>query len=182
MKNLILFLILIFYTTETSASFKNNIIQNLQDINNLSFQFEQNINGKIENGNCIIQYPKKIFCEYNSNNKKILVSNGRSLVIKTTNSYYIYPIEKTALNSILNKDFLINKIKNLEERLIDNHLINFKFTENENTINVFFDKKTFNLIGWQTVDIYQNISITHLNSISKNKEIKKYIFRLPKKN
>ena len=154
----------------------------MQDINNLSFQFEQNINGKIENGNCIIQYPKKIFCEYNSNNKKILVSNGRSLVIKTTNSYYIYPIEKTALNSILNKDFLINKIKNLEERLIDNHLINFKFTENENTINVFFDKKTFNLIGWQTVDIYQNISITHLNSISKNKEIKKYIFRLPKKN
>ena len=62
---------------------------------------------KLENGNCTIEYPKKIFCKYNLKNKKVLVSNGRSLVIKTNNSYYIYPLEKTPLNLILDKNFLI---------------------------------------------------------------------------
>ena len=80
---------------------KENIINNLKNINNLSFNFEQNINGKIENGNCIIEYPKKNFCKYNNLNNKILVSNGKSLVIKTKNgSYYRYN-KKTPLNYIL---------------------------------------------------------------------------------
>jgi hypothetical protein len=31
----------------------------------------------------------------------------------------------------------------------------------------FFDKKDLNLIGWQTEDIYQNLSITFISSIKK---------------
>ena len=177
---LIIFLLSIF--TETSASIKDNIIQNLKNINNLSFNFEQNINGKIENGNCTIEYPRKIFCDYDLNNNKILVSNGRSLVIKTSNSYYIYPIKKTPLNFLLNKNFLLKKIIDLEERVIDNKFINFSFIENENEINIFFDKNTYNLIGWQTLDIYQNLSITYLNSIIKNQKLKNNLFKLPKQN
>jgi hypothetical protein len=46
------------------ADNKNKIIENLQNTENLNFKFEQNINGKIEFGNCIIQYPKRIFCKY----------------------------------------------------------------------------------------------------------------------
>ena len=56
------------------------------------------------------------------------------------------------------------------------------FNENETEINVFFDRRTYNLIGWQTVDIYQNLSITYLSSITKNKKIKKGIFKLPERN
>ena len=56
-----------FFTTNTKHSIKENIIQNLKNINNISFNFEQNINGKIENGKCIIEYPKKIYCIYNFN-------------------------------------------------------------------------------------------------------------------
>ena len=52
--------------SNTQASNKNKIIENLKNTKNLSFEFEQNINGKIENGNCIIQYPKKIYCKYNN--------------------------------------------------------------------------------------------------------------------
>ena len=37
---------------------------------------------KNENGKCIIKYPKKIWCEYDNSNKKIIVSNGKSLVNK----------------------------------------------------------------------------------------------------
>tara|TARA_B100001121_G_C18481995_1_gene523024 strand:- start:45 stop:593 length:549 start_codon:yes stop_codon:yes gene_type:complete len=176
-----LFFFLLF-TTNLNASIKNNIIQNLENIDNLSFNFEQNINGKIENGKCTIKYPKKILCKYNLVNKKTLVSNGNSLVIKTTNSYYIYPLEKTPLDLILNKKFLLQKIINLEERIVNEKFVNYRFTENENEINLFFDKNTFNLIGWQTVDIYQNLSITYLNSIIKNKKLKKNFFKLPERN
>lgn len=168
-------------TTEVSANFKKNIILNLKSIENLNFNFEQNINGEIEDGNCTIEYPKKIFCKYNQDDKKVLISNGRSLVIKTLDNYYLYPLEKTSLNLILDKEFLLDKIKKIEERIINNKFINFKFFENENEVNLFFDKNTFNLIGWQTKDIYQNLSITYLSYIKKNITIKKNLFRLPKK-
>ena len=177
----LLLLFFLFLSSSTLASIKENIIQNLRDTKNISFKFEQNINDKVENGNCTIEYPKKIFCIYDLSNKKILVSNGRSIVIKTMSGYYIYSIEKTPLNLILDKSFLINKIMSSNERIIDGQFINFNFFENENEINIFFDKKTYNLIGWQTLDIYQNLSITYINSVIKNKKLKKNLFKLPKR-
>ena len=89
---------------------------------NLSFNFVQTINKKREDGKCIIKYPKKIFCEYNSSNKKIIVSNGKSLVIKIINSgnYYIYPLKKTPLYFLLDKNYLISKIKKSQPREINN--------------------------------------------------------------
>ena len=165
-----------------SASEKDKIIENLKNTKNFDFKFEQNINGKIENGFCTIEYPKKIFCEYLNNNKKILVSNGKSLVIKTLTSYYRYPLNKTPLNFILDKDFLINKIKILEERIIDESYINYKIRENDSEINIFFDKENFNLIGWQNTDIYQNFNITFISSIRKNRMISRDIFELPAQN
>ena len=182
MKKFFLILFFILTINEVYASTKNNIIKNLKDINNFTFNFEQNINGKKENGNCVIQYPKKIFCKYNSQNQKILVSNGKSLVIKTLSSFYLYPLEKTPLDLILDKDFIINKIKKSEENIIDNKFINFRIFENENEINIFFDKNTYNLIGWQTLDIYQNLSITYLSSINKNDNLNKKLFELPTQN
>ena len=173
------FLILI---TNTNANNREKIINNLKNTENLNFEFEQNINGKIENGNCIIEYPKKIFCEYLNNNNKVLVSNGKSLVIKTIASYYRYPLKKTPLNLILDKKFLISKIYNLNEKIIDDLYINYKIIENENEINIFFDTHTFNLIGWQTKDIYQNLSITFLSSIKTNETINKDLFKLPSNN
>ena len=43
-------------------------------------------------------------------------------------------------------------------------------------------KDDYNLIGWQTIDIYQNLSITFLYSISKNKILEKNLFKLPIQN
>ena len=162
------------------GSIKKDIINKLINTKNFSFNFEQNINGKIETGNCIIKYPKKIFCKYDNKNKKILISNGRSLIIKTqNNNFYRYPIKKTPLNYILDKDFLIDQIKNLEERIVDNRFINFTIIREDNEINIFFDKKNFNLVGWQTLDVYQNLSITYIFSLKVNQILKKNIFKLP---
>ncbi len=178
--SLIFFLTIL--TSFSNAEIKNKIIQNLKDTNNLDFKFEQNINGKIENGNCTIEYPKKIFCEYTRSNNKILISNGKSLVIKTKTSYYRYPLEKTPLNLILDKNFLINKIYDLEERIVDNKLINFTIFDESNEINIFFDNQTYDLIGWQNTDIYQNFNITFLSSIRKNRVLSKNLFKIPATN
>ena len=100
MKKIFLFTLFILYSSNLSASIKENIIKNLKNIQSVSFNFEQNINGKIEKGNCIVEYPKKIFCKYDLKNKKILISDGKSLVIKTESTYYLYPLKKTPLNFI----------------------------------------------------------------------------------
>ena len=166
------------------ASVKENIIKKFSSINNITFKFEQNINDKKEKGECIIKYSKKIFCSYNSRFNKVLVSNGKSLVIKSDKNrqYYIYPLDRTPLNLILDKNFLIKKINFLKENIIDKNLINYTIVENDNEINVFFDIKTFNLVGWKTRDIYQNTNITYLSSIETNKEITKNLFKIPSQN
>ncbi len=181
-KKLFLTTLLLLIINNASASIKNEIINKLEIIENISFNFEQNINGKIENGNCTIEYPKKIFCEYARSNNKILVSNGTSLVIKSTSSYYRYPLNKTPLNFILDKNFLIDKINFLEGRIIDKNLINFTITENNYELSIFFDGKTFDLLGWQNTDIYQNFNITFISSIRKNRVIPKNLFKLPIQN
>ena len=177
----ILIIFLFFFFPNANAYYTEKIISELKKINNFTFEFQQQISGKEEKGNCTVEYPKKIFCEYNQGNKKILVSNGKSLVIKTNNkgSYYRYPLDTTPLNLILDKEFLINKIKNLDERLVDENYINYTILENNYEINIFFDKQNFNLVGWETLDIYQNLNITYISNLKKNKVVDQKIFNLP---
>ena len=179
LKHLIIYIFLILISN-ANASNKDKIIKNLQNTKNFNFDFEQNINGKIEIGNCTIEYPKKIYCNYKKNNK-ILVSNGKSLIIKTITSFYRYPLNKTPLNLILDKNFLIKRIQSLKEKSNKTY-INFEIVENDSKINIFFDNKTFGLIGWQTKDIYQNINVTFLSSIQINQQINKNLFQLPAQN
>ena len=178
---LIIFFVLNIYSPVFST-IKKQIIDQMQLTNNLSFDFVQTIDNKNENGKCIIEYPKKIWCEYDNAIKKIIISNGKSLVIKTSNkgSYYLYPLSKTPLNILLDKGYLISKIKTLKPREIDDKYLNFKFFENNNEINVFFDMNSLNLIGWQTKDIYQNLVITFISSVKINQKINNKIFILPK--
>ena len=176
-KYFFIFICLILFSN-SQANKKEKIINNLQNTKNVNFKFEQNINGKIENGNCTIEYPKKIYCKYIKNNK-ILVSNGKSLVIKTQTSFYRYPLNKTPLNLILDKKFLIKNVNNLKEKKLNGSRISFEIEENNNEINVFFDYKTFNLVGWKTKDIYQNLNVTYLSSILKNQQVNKNLFKLP---
>ncbi len=184
MKKIFLFILLFSFSSPAKANLKEKIIYNLKNTNNISFNFEQIINEKKEEGDCIIQYPKKIFCKYNNLNKKIMVSNGKSLVLKNivNNQYYIYSLKRTPLNLILDKDFLINEIKKIKPRVIDNEYLNFTIIKNDIKINLFFNNKTLNLVGWQTEDIYQNLVITFISKIKINNNINQKIFELPSMN
>ncbi len=180
MKKIIIIFITFLIFSKANAINKKKIINNLQNINNISFNFEQNINGNIENGSCIIQYPKKIFCKYKNKKNKILISNGNSIVIKDdSGSYYRYALIRTPLNLILDKKFIIKHIKTSNERIIEDKYINYVIVQDNNEINIFFNTNNFDLIGWQIVDIYENLNITFISSLVKNKIIDDKIFILP---
>ena len=169
------------YSFSCFSSVKENIILNLEKIENISFSFEQTINEKSEKGICLIQYPKKIFCEYDNEKKKILVSNGKSLVIKnkTNNQFYIYPLEKTPLVFILDKENIIKKIIETDVSTVNDKFYMISFKENNNNINIFFDKNSLNILGWQTEDLYQNLAVTYIFNLQKNIKIDKKKFVLP---
>ncbi len=97
MRNVLIIYFFLHLLSPLQAALKDKIILNLQKTENLTFDFKQTIGEKTEEGNCIIEYPKKIYCSYNNLNKKIMVSDGKSLVIKnqTNNQYYFYPLKRT---------------------------------------------------------------------------------------
>ena len=132
-RTVLLALLLINFSSNSYGSIKKEIISNFNKIENIIFNFKQTIDEKSEEGNCIIEYPKKIYCLYDNFNKKIMVSNGKSLVIKnqTNNQYYFYLLKKTPLELILDKDYLINQIESAEGRIVNedaccSHIPNFK--------------------------------------------------------
>ena len=70
----------------------------------------------------------------------------------------------------------------MNENIIDEELIKYSLIREGLKIDVFFDKDSFNVAGWQTLDIYQNISLTRIYNLVINQEINTDIFVLPKPN
>ena len=70
----------------------------------------------------------------------------------------------------------------LNGSLIDEKFFLFSIEENNQTLNIFFDKNNYKLIGWQTEDIYQNLTITYIYDLKVNQNIEDEIFKLPKNN
>ena len=173
--------IIILYSNNTYASISEEIVKKLNETSNLEFSFIQTVDEKEEKGNCIISYPKKIYCKYDSRYNKILVSNGRSLVIKSkkNNQYFRYPLKSTPLFFLLDKDFLIKKIITSNSKLIDNKYYMISIKESNQLINIFFNKSNLQIVGWQTEDIYQNLSVTYIFDIKKNKKVNYKLFKLP---
>ena len=77
---------------------------------------------------------------------------------------------------------MLKRISNAKERIINKKYIHFNFNQNDNEINIFFDRETYNIVGWQLLDIYQNLNITYLDSIIKNQILDKDLFKLPAQN
>ena len=179
MKYIYIFFILLI-SFNANSSIKNAIKLKLENTNNINFNFVQKIENKIEKGNCTISYPKKIYCKYDDIFEKVLVSNGRSLIInsKKITNYLRYNLKDTPLNMILDKEFLIDKIKEINEVKENEEMYFLKINHNNNLITLFFNKDTYDLKGWTTTDIYQNKVETLLLNIQTNLMIDEKIFRV----
>ena len=183
MKKFLIFCSIFFFNLNAHSSSNQKIINHLENINSLKFKFTQKIdNNNIEKGECIILYPKKIFCKYYDIYNKILVSNGKSLVINSDKikNYYRYPLDKTPLNFILDKNFLISKMNEADDDKNYPFYYVFNFEHENNLIKVFFDKESLDLMGWETKDIYQNLIQTFLSDININIDVEEKIFSIQK--
>ena len=70
-------------------------------------------------------------------------------------------------------------MEKIDGKLVNDKYFNFLLKNSGSEINIFFDKKSYELIGWQTEDVYQNLVVTYIYNIKKNKNIKKKYFQLP---
>ena len=75
---------------------------------------------------------------------------------------------------------MINKFKKSQPIEVGDKYYTFELKDENNIINIFFDNKTLNMTGWQTEDIFQNLSVTFIYEIKINKDINEKIFVLPK--
>ena len=176
----IFFYFLFFNNSE--ANLQEKLLNKYKTINTLSFDFTQKIGDKVEFGNCYIKYPLLMKCEY-PKKKKIIITNGKKLAIvkKRYKKIYYYPLKKTPLFYILNKESILNVIKNYQPSLINSNLIEYELKDNNsNKINIFFGKNSLELSGWKTIDPYANEVNFLLRNIETNIPINNKIFKIPK--
>ena len=179
MRTVFLFLLITFFSiTNTNADIASKIINNLERTNNYSFKFMQQINNKKESGDCILVFDRKLNCKYD-NSGKILVSDGRNLIIKNKNSDFpnFYKIKNTSFYKLLDKNHLISQlksgdIKNKKEKIIIE--LNYQNID----IKVFFDNEKLFLKGWETTDFYNNSVLTEISIIETNKAVSEDIFKI----
>ncbi len=179
---LISLLFLFFIITNANSDVTKEIVKTLEKSNNYNFEFVQKINEKKETGNCILVFNRKINCKYDNSNK-ILISDGKNLIIKNNNSDIpnFYKLENTSLYKILDKKFLINQleVKNVRKEN-DNLFINLNYQNVD--IKLFFDKEKLHLKGWQTTDIYNNSVSTEIYIREVNEIVNENLFNINKYN
>ena len=177
-----LFLIFFFLQAKLFADEKNQIINQLNNLNSLEFTFDQLINDKTETGSCLLEFPGKLKCNYFDDKEKELIINDKRLAItqKKYNKTYFYPISKSPFVNILNKHKLLEIVKSGELEIND-QVIRLNYSS-ENKVSVLFDRKNLDLKGWEIIDQYNNNINFTLNVVAKNDVYKKDTFKIPEIN
>ena len=180
-----IFLAFFFYLSvinSTQANFQEKLIKKYKTINTLHFDFTQKIGEKVEFGNCYIKYPLLMKCEY-PKKKKSIIANGKKFAIvkRRYKKIYYYPLKKTPLFYLLNKENILNVIQNYEPTLINSNIIEYELTDNNlSKVNIFFDKNSLEFLGWKTIDAYSNEVNFLIRNIETNIPIKNEIFKIPR--
>ena len=177
MRTIFLILIIFFIFAQKHAYTEPKIIKKISEIENFTFDFEQLINDKKETGNCIISFNNKMMCKYDETGK-LIVSNGKTLLIKNKNSNFAntYKTENTYFKYFLNKEFLISKIgENVVEKEQNFLLL---INDQSNQLSIFFDKKNYLIKGWETIDLYGNRVRSNIIVKNINQELSDKIFDL----
>ena len=181
-KKIFLTLVFLLFPANLAANEKNQIINQLNNLNSLEFTFNQLINEKIERGSCLLEFPGKLKCDYFDDKKKEIVINNKKLAItqKRYNKTYHYPISKSPFINILYKDKLFEIIKSGKLEKTNKFIKLIYYGDSE--ITVLFNRKNLDLKGWQITDQYNNDINFSLNIIAKNDVYKKGTFKVPEFN
>tara|TARA_B100001115_G_C15812224_1_gene402833 strand:- start:216 stop:779 length:564 start_codon:yes stop_codon:yes gene_type:complete len=177
MKLLVKFIIILFYPTTILANITNEIIKKLDETNNITFEFEQISSNKNEKGKCLLAFPGKLKCIYNSDDgKEILVTNNSLYIIKHKfERSYRYPIKNSAFNIILNKKKILENLKMVDTNYIKetNNKYFYEIQASEGIyVKIFFGKKNKILKGWETISYNQEPVIFNILNPVINSELK----------
>ena len=178
----VIFFCIFLILTHSSVNEKSKIIDKLNDIDNIQFEFTQTTNENIEKGKCILVFPGKLKCDYKDKNKKELIVNKKMMAItqKRYGKTLFYPLSKSTFINILSKNELV-KIINESSTVIDDY-INIIFIDKNNIKTLIkFDKKRFLLAGWTSSDQYNNQIVFEIKITSVNQMINNNVFTLPSK-
>ena len=164
------------------ADLQKNIINKLTATQTLTFDFKQRISDKEEVGKCFIKYPFLMKCNYKNLKEKTIISNGKTVAVikKKYKKIYLYPLKSTPLFFILKKEKIINLVRNKSPIKINSNLFGFIFTDiKTNEVKILFDKNSFDLKGWETIDAYSNKVSFEINNLKINNQILDNFFRIP---
>jgi len=178
----VIFFCIFLILTHSSVNEKSKIIDKLNDIDNIQFEFTQTTNENIEKGKCTLVFPGKLKCDYKDKNKKELIVNKKMMAItqKRYGKTLFYPLSKSTFINILSKNELI-KIINESSTIVDDY-INIIFIDKNNIKTLIkFDKKRFLLAGWTSSDQYNNQIVFEIEITSINQMINNNMFTLPSK-
>ena len=160
---------LIFFFTNSKASEKDKIIENLKKINSIKFDFTQITNDVTENGSCLIVYPKRMRCLYEEDKEIIVNDDYLFLINKRENKNYNYNIKDTFLGVMLDKENIIEKLSKLEKfKKIDKNIIAIIDLDSQESIEVYFNSKEMNLVGWKIKNYDKSTLEFLMNNISIN--------------
>ena len=76
----------------------------------------------------------------------------------------------------MDKEFIIGQIRELGEEISVGDNYKFELTYENLDIIIYFDNQSLNLVGWSTIDIYQNKVETKLTIVDKNIQVDQKIF------
>ena len=165
------------------ADLQKNLINKITATKTLSFNFKQKIAEKEEIGSCVIKYPLLMKCDYENIKQKSIISNGKTVAVikKKYKKIYYYPIRTTLLFTILQKEKILNLIRNNKPTKINSNLIAFGLIEKKsNKFKIFFEKNSLEFKGWETKDAYSNNVSFIISNLKINKIIDDEFFKIPK--
>ena len=176
----LIFFLFINYSLNSAADEKQLIINQLLEINNFTFSFEQTTQKKIETGTCFLVFDNKLKCIYLNKDQKEIIVNNKTLVVlqKRYNKIYFYPVAKSLFVKIIKKNNLISLVKesNLE---INTNIELIYFDKKGKKITFLFEKENFELIGWKVEDEFHNNIHFALKIQKINTEIDNSFFKIP---
>ena len=182
--NLTFFILFLYLCSSgiSQSSFQTKLLDKYKTIDTLYFDFTQKIGEKIEFGSCYIKYSFLMRCEY-PNKKKIIIADGKrfAIVQKRYKKVYYYSLKKTPLFYILDKENILNLMRDYQPSEFDLNIIGYEIIENNsNKLQIFFDKKSLDILGWKTIDAYSNEVNFLIRNVKKNISVKKVIFKIPR--
>ena len=176
----IIFFCLYLSCASATTAEKSKIINKLNNIDNIQFNFIQKTNEKVEKGKCTLVFPSTLKCNYEDKNEKELIVNKKMMTItqKRYGKTLFYPLSKSNFINILSKNELI-KIINKSDTTIDDYLNVIFIGENNSKTLIRFNREDYLLAGWISSDQYNNQVIFEIEITSTNQIVDDKIFNLP---